>query len=78
MFYPFLKKLANATPYTNVRQWAIWSAVYALLLLLNEHFELIEALGFSAQTLSVIKLLGVYLYMSFSTYHFYQQKKRPL
>jgi hypothetical protein len=77
MFYYFFKKIASATPYKNVVLWALYSIVYALLILINEHFELIEALGLSPRTLSIIKVSGVYLYIAITTYQFHKQKNRP-
>lgn len=77
MFYHFFKKIANATPYKNVVLWGLMTALYSLIILINEHFDLISALGFSPKVLAHIKLLGVYAYIFMTTYQFYKEKKRP-
>lgn len=78
MFYPFFKKISNATPYKNVVFWGLITALYSLIILVNEHFDLVSALGFSDKALAHIKVWGVYAYIFITTYHFYKEKKRPI
>ena len=78
MFYPFFKKISNATPYKNVVLWGMFTALYSLIILINEHFDLVSSLGFSSKTLPYIKIVGVYAYILITTYHFHKEKKRPV
>lgn len=74
MFKLIIQKLSNETPRTSVIRWLSISLLFAISTFLNEHFELIENIGIKPSYLSLIKLLGLYLYMLITTYQFQKQK----
>lgn len=49
--------------------WVVGSIAYTLILFINQHFALIELLGFSTKTESIIKIVGVLGYMLFTAFN---------
>lgn len=63
-------RLTAATPRTHVWRWVFITALYSCSLLINEHFELIAALGFTLRQQALIRIAGVMLYIFLTTYSF--------
>lgn len=74
MLQQLIRQLCSATPRKSILRWIIVSGLFALSTFLNEHFELVKALGFSPKTEALIKLSGLYLYMLLTSYQFQKQK----
>lgn len=65
-------KLNQPTPKRNTLLWKIGSFVYALVILLNENFSMVAALGLEARTEASIKIAGVFIYFLFTYFNFKQ------
>ncbi len=70
-----LQRLAAATPKINVAKWLACTMLYALVIILNDHFHLVAALGMPAKEEAILRLIGAYLYIIITIYHF--QKRKP-
>lgn len=53
--------------------WVFGTIAYTLILFINQHFALIELLGFSPKTESIIKIIGVLGYMLFTAFNVQKQ-----
>jgi choline-glycine betaine transporter len=58
-----LQNFSQPTPKKGTVLWFVLTCVYALSILINEHFELLQALQLNAQTISLIKTIGTLGYM---------------
>ena len=58
-----LNNLSQPTPKKGTLLWFIMTILYVFTIIVNEHFELLEAFNFNAQTISTIKLLGTIGYI---------------
>ncbi len=70
LYTAFIYRLTAATPRTHVWRWVFMTALYGCSLLINEHFELIAALGFTLRQQALIRIAGVMLYIFLTTYSF--------
>ncbi len=73
MFQDFIRKIAAATPKHNAINWMLYSVAYALVLLINEHFEVLRNFGIVQRNENIIKFIGAYGYILITTYHFHKQ-----
>lgn len=65
-----IRRLTEATPKPYVWRWLLHTALYSCCILVNEHFELIEAMGFSPYIQTVIRIAGTMIYILLTTYSF--------
>ena len=65
-----MSRLTAATPRKYVGRWLFVTALYSCCILINEHFELIAALGLSQAIQAVIRLMGALVYIFLTTYSF--------
>jgi len=70
LYTPLIRRLTAATPRIYVWRWVLMTALYSCSLLINEHFELIAALGFTLRQQAMIRIAGVMLYIFLTTYSF--------
>ncbi|MBS1773921.1 MAG: hypothetical protein JST82_13770 [Bacteroidetes bacterium] len=65
-----IRKLSAATPQNYVWQWLLVTMLYSCCILVNEHFELIQALELSQHIQNLIRMAGVLVYIFLTTYSF--------
>jgi hypothetical protein len=65
-----LQQLTAATPKDNVLKWAASTLFYATVILLNEQFQLLTAIGMTQKEEAIWRLIGVFLYILATLYHF--------
>jgi len=51
------------------------TALYAMSIIINEHYDLIQALHFGERTASIIKMVGVFGYVLSTLLNFNQKPK---
>lgn len=66
----FIRRLSAATPKKYVWRWLFHTALYSCCILINEHFELIAAMGLSPYIQAAIRMAGTMLYIFLTTYSF--------
>lgn len=66
----FIRRLTAATPKKYVWRWLFHTVLYGCCILINEHYELIEAMGFSPYMQAAIRVAGTVIYMFLTTYSF--------
>lgn len=71
---PLLDKLAKATPRKNILQWVVMTLLYGFAIIVNDHFDLVQALGLPERPEAVVRLCGVYLYIFLTAYSFQKTK----
>lgn len=64
--------LTKATPKANVLLWKAGSAVYALVILLNQNIEMLSSLGIKDLVADRIKIGGIFIYALFTYFNFSQ------
>lgn len=67
-----MERLAAATPKTSVLCWLFITAIYSFAIVVNDHFDLITAIGLPEQATAIIRLLGVQLYIFLTAYSFHK------
>jgi hypothetical protein len=72
---PLIDKLARATPRKNILQWVFITMIYGFAIIVNDHFDLVRAIGLPKQSEAVVRLCGVYLYIVLTAYSFHKTKK---
>lgn len=72
---PLIEKLAKATPRKSIMEWLCMTFCYASVIVVNDHFELIRALGLPERIEATIRLIGVYLYIILTAYSFHKTQK---
>lgn len=65
-------KLNQPTPKRNTRLWQIGTFFYALVIFINQNFELITQFGFSIAIENRIKIFGAFAYFFFTYFQFSQ------
>jgi Ca2+/Na+ antiporter len=70
-----VEKLSNATPRKSILRWLIITLLYGFSIIVNDHFDLVTALGLPQRIEAVIRLCGVYLYIVLTTYFFHKTKE---
>lgn len=71
-----IKRLTDKTPKKPTLIWLLMTMLYVLSIIINEHFELLEAFQFSNETISIIKIIGVFGYILTTVTNFIQTPKR--
>lgn len=73
--------LSKATPKANVLLWKAGSALYALIILINQNVEMLASLGISDLVANRIKIGGIFMYALFTYFNFsqttYMVEKHP-
>jgi len=70
-----LNNLTEKTPRKTTLLWLILTALYTMCIIINDHYDLIQALHFGERTASIIKMVGVFGYV-FSTLANFNQKPK--
>ena len=74
--------LSKATPKANVLLWKAGSALYALIILINQNVELLSSLGISDIVANRVKIGGIFIYALFTYFNFsqttYMVEKTPV
>lgn len=69
------ENLTKPTPKKGTILWLIITVLYVMTVIVNEHFELLEAFNFNTKTVSLIKMFGVFGYVFSTLYNFNQTPK---
>ena len=69
------ENLTKSTPKKGTILWLIITVLYVMTVIVNEHFELLEAFNFNTKTVSLIKMFGVFGYVFSTLYNFNQTPK---
>jgi hypothetical protein len=64
--------LNQPTPKHNTLLWQLGTFFYALVIFINQNFELISMMGFSTAVENQIKFYGAFAYFLFTYYQFSQ------
>ncbi len=72
-----MTKLSLPTPKRNTKAWTIGSFFYVIMIVINEYFDTICALGFPEAHQDTLKAVGVLLYVAFTFRMFNQTPKTP-
>jgi hypothetical protein len=75
LIFPLIEKLSNATPRKSILQWIIITLLYGFAMIVNDHFDLVTALGLPERFEAAIRLCGVYLYIVLTAISFFKTKK---
>ncbi|PZF71566.1 hypothetical protein DN068_15945 [Taibaiella soli] len=70
-----VERLSNATPRISIRRWLIITLVYGFAIIVNDHFDMVRALGLPERIEAAIRLCGVYLYIVLTAYSFHKTKE---